>query len=321
MTSFNGNVNLWTHYENEITESLRDIPINKRCSFDAEKRIGSQSTMAQVFRVSINTHSDTAESFSVAVKVLPIINRESFIQIENEITIAKLASDFTASGKSKYFPIVYDFMLCEDTKFYNSSGDIPYYEKSKRFQEYELLFSLAKGDKETIRKIDNLKKKFVDAEITAKKVFPNDNIVFTGKVESFLLFSELANCDLKYYLNNNTLSDGELMYILRETFLAIYDLHTKLGVVHADLHLGNVLVKTERDSPRLLIHDFGKSYFSDFTTEYERKDDITHFIGHFLDAFELKGLSQDIKDYIDKILDIVNDSKEKFIIEKIIKIK
>lgn len=154
-------------------------------------------------------------------------------------------------------------------------------------------------------------------------MFPKENITFSGKVESFILFSELANCDLGYYLGNNILSDEKLKYIIVEVMKAIYDLHTKLGIVHSDLHLGNILVKfddNKGETPRIMIHDFGKSYFSDFTTEYDRKNDITHFVGLFFDKFEGRNLSQNIKDFLDKILDIINESKEKFIIKDIIPI-
>ena len=163
---FNGDVKEWTPYSRdgkEVIIPIKGVSIDQDdthlCNISTNKRIGSESTMAQVFEVEIN-------NYPVAVKVLPITSKESYSQIENEVNLARLASNLVINEESIYFPIVYGGILCPETYFYNNK----YYEKSRRFQEYEYLLSLM-DDEKKISQILGYKKKFVDASIVAKKVF------------------------------------------------------------------------------------------------------------------------------------------------------
>lgn len=300
MDTFNGDIEIWTTYGDlNYLNPVKELKIDDKCTLDVEKRIGSQSTMAQVFKVDV-------DGVGIAAKLLPITNKDSISNNEKEIMIATMASDLVKNKKSKYFPIVYDSILCEETHFYNDKGK-SYYEKSKRFQEYDFLLSLT-TDEDKINKIMSYKKKFVDAEIAAKKVFPNRNIVLTGKVKSHILFSELASCDLKYYLENYSVTDEELLNIVKKVIKGIRDLHMKLKVVHNDLHLGNILITNLNHSIIPLIHDFGKSYFSDFENEYDRKDDLLHFLGKI----------SEYSDICNDLIDYTIDSDEKYISKSLI---
>lgn len=309
---FNGNVKEWTTYSRDgkevvsyRKELIKGMSIDKKCNINTNKRIGSESTMAQVFEVEIN-------NYPIAVKVLPIISKESYSQIENEVNLARLASNLVINEESIYFPIVFGGNLCEETYFY--SGAYAYYEKSRRFQEYEYLLSLT-NDEKKISQILAYKKKFVDASIASRDLSLGP-ISLTGKVKSYLLFSELASYDLKYYLQHNPLT----IELIKDIFKAIYDLHTKLNIVHNDLHLGNILIKGNPDfltpgNPVPLIHDFGKSYISDFSSEYDRKDDLLHLLNKLI---ELDNNPGKIKDYLNSALDIVHSSNRKYIIEEFI---
>jgi serine/threonine protein kinase len=310
---FNGDVKEWTPYSRdgeEMISSRKELIENLNisqddthlCNINTNKRIGSESTMAQVFEVEIN-------NYPVAVKVLPITSKESYSQIENEVNLARLASQFVLEDKSIYFPIVYGGILCPETYFYNGA----YYEKSRRFQEYEYLLSLT-NDEKKISQILSYKKKFVDASVVAKKVFLAKDLLFTGKVKAYLLFSELASYDLKYYLQHNTLT----IELIKDIFKAIYDLHTKLNIVHNDLHLGNILIKGNQGNLVPLIHDFGKSYISDFESEYDRKDDLLHILNKLIELNNNLGIFNPlVKDYLTKGLDIVHNSNRKYVIEEL----
>lgn len=317
---FNGNTKEWTPYSRdgeEVISSRKELSDISLCNIKTNKRIGSESTMAQVFEVEVN-------NYPVAVKVLPITSKESYSQIENEVNLARLASQLVLEAKSKYFPIVFKpaknrkvgnsyAILCPETYFYNGA----YYEKSRRFQEYEYLISLT-NDEKKISQILSYKKKFVDASVVAKTLSLGP-INLTGKVKSYLLFSELASYDLKYYLQHNELT----IELIKDIFKAIYDLHTKLNIVHNDLHLGNILIKGNPDflTPGNLvpqIHDFGKSYISDFNSEYDRKDDLLHLLNKLIEIENIPGIFNPlVKDYLNNALDIVHSSNRKYVIEEL----
>ena len=89
-------------------------------------RIGSGSQNGEVFIGSINNNE-------FAIKVLPIINKNSYIQNKNELNIAELASQLVLENRSIHFPIVYEFDLCENTIFYNDTFTM----KSEKFQKGE----------------------------------------------------------------------------------------------------------------------------------------------------------------------------------------
>ena len=121
---------------------------------------------------------------------------------------------------------------------------------------------------------------FYNSKLTTKsKKYQNNNL------KSYLLISELALCDLKQYLSIKVIDETEWIYIIKECTSAIHDMHSKLGVCHNDLHLGNFLIlKNEKKNQdynyNMLIHDFGKA---DFREVYQELD-IKFFIECLLEV-------------------------------------
>jgi hypothetical protein len=294
MEIFNGDVSIWHKYAGINNEFDARFNIEDKCKLEVKSRIGSESTMAQVFKVE-------TDKIEIAAKILPITNNSSVKNNENEILLAIEASELVKVRKSKYFLRVYGFAFCKETYFYEDK----YYEKSRRFQEYEYLLTLT-NDSNIIEKIKDYKKRFIDADITAKKIFPDLDIKFSGKVQSHILFSELAYCDLKYYIETYEPSVKDIKIIVKNIFKAIRDMHMKLHIVHNDLHLGNILIKS-LDNPIPLIHDFGKSYKSEFISEYDRKDDLLHFLNKLT-----------MYNFVDELIEFVIDCEDKYIVKSLL---
>jgi hypothetical protein len=89
-------------------------------------RIGSESQNGEVYMT-----KSRQETF--AIKVLPLINKNSFDKNINEITITELASQAVLESRTIHFPIMYGFDLCENTIFYNDT----FTRKSMRYQNGE----------------------------------------------------------------------------------------------------------------------------------------------------------------------------------------
>ena len=289
---FDGRNKKWTpdsgvdhiHNENIIFDATSEDIVN-------EKRIGSKSTMAEVYLVSIR-------EFKVACKILPIDSDESLERNIREISFAKEASE-----EGIYFPKVYDFIFCEDTYFY----DTGFYNKSKRYQQYTYLLEMNPEEMKPL--ILNYKKRFIDAEVASRLLM--NEFRLPHKIFSNLLFSQVAEYDLDYYLFHKVLTTQELQNLLSNIFKAIETMHTKLHLVHNDLHLGNILIIN--DHP--LIHDFGKSYKSTFESVKDRQKDIFYFLAQLYDKVELPN---QIKTLLDEVSNIVMDSEAKYPINEVV---
>lgn len=167
MRYFNGRVK-WNEnfiYEETILDRFRlykritnYIDDNDICniSIDINQRIGSDSKNGEVYMGKI-VYSN------FAIKVLPIINDNSFEKNRNEIAIAELASQMVLENRTIHFPIVYGYDLCENTIFYNEK----FTNKSKRYQNNEtkshiLIMELGCCDLKQYLKNNNISKKEKD---------------------------------------------------------------------------------------------------------------------------------------------------------------
>jgi serine/threonine protein kinase len=311
MDKFDGRVNIWTPDSQCVVNDRFDlykklINFDTYCKINIEKRIGSESTMAQVFKVEAN-------NFYVAVKVLPIINEKSHPNNLKEILFAKMASDLVIARESIYFPLVYSYSSCKETYFYgNDTSDInKFYSKSKTFQQYDFLLK-STNDSSIRNEIIRLKRKLLSNEYIKEKLLPK--VQLPEFISSDILLSEIASCDLDYYLETNNLNYEEYRELLKNIFLGIKDLHTKLKIVHNDLHLGNILI-LDLNTVIPLIHDFGKSRESNFEDVYDRQHDIFYFLSRLEHKFSLP---KEIEKHLDAVTDIVNSSNSKYPIIQVV---
>ena len=320
MEKFDGRVDNWTYDSQciigdriKLYEKL--INYDSFCKINIEKRIGTESTMAQVFKIT----PEGMDDIFIAAKILPITTEKSHSNNLKEILFAKRASNLVATKESVYFPLVYNYSSCKETYFYGvGSSDInKFYDRSKSFQQYKFLLESTNNDK--IRnEIIRLKKKFLSTESIKEKLLPN--IQLPEHISSDILFSEIASCDLFYflYINNNDMNIEEYYQLLKHIFLAIKDLHVKLNIVHNDLHLGNILIldsSVAKNKIIPLIHDFGKSRESNFENLYDRQHDIFYFLGQLENKFTLP---KEIHHHLDIVTDIVNNSKHKYPIIEVV---
>ena len=303
---FDGRNKKWSRESNikYVNKECGDIQIDDWCKVNIEKRIGSVSTMAEVYLVD-------HKNVKMACKILPIDSDESIDRNAKEIILAEEAS----KCKSIYFPKVYGAIFCLDTYFYDGKCEfkhnikVPeFYNKSKRYQQYAYLLDIASDEQKSA--ILKYKKSYVDAEIARKKVLPD--IELPDTVASYLLFSELAEYDMDYYLEHSNLSDKELVILLFDIFKAIKDMHMKLKIVHSDLHLGNILIMNKKP----LIHDFGKSYKSNFEDSNDKEKDIFYFLAQLYDKITI---SDQIKSLLEEVSEIVLNSQSKYPISEVVK--
>lgn len=262
-------------------------------------RIGSSSSAGEVYKVILDGEN-------VAAKVLPILNDKDFDINQNEIKIAKMASELVKKGISPYFPIVYGSAFCKNTK----------YSKDSKFKKESDLYHLRKHLRTQIE--DRMKqKRFMIStrqldkkkDIINKSNLDNPNLDYT--VTSNVLISELAWGDVGSFVGEykDKISDFNWAVIISYVLEGIRDMQKYLNVVHEDLHQGNVLMMLFEDSKNLyficLIHDFGKSIIvKDWTKEYRTSDAIKFFESMKLIA------SPKIKEYITKSEDILDNHKD-----------
>lgn len=94
-----------------------------------EERIGSESTVGEVYKWN-----------SIAVKVMPILNKDSRKNNKKEIHIANEVSELVIKGISSYFPIVYGSTSCTNTLFYNHSNS-EFVRQSMIYQKQDIVES------------------------------------------------------------------------------------------------------------------------------------------------------------------------------------
>jgi hypothetical protein len=286
-------------------------------NFEIISRIGSPSTAGEVYKIEF-------EDLQFAAKVLPILNDVSFESNKNEIDIALRASELILQNESIYFPIVYHTDFCLETHFYKFNG---FQERSLRYQQFQSLYN-STNNQEIKNKITYYRKRFLYPEKV--KELLNLDIEISNKVTSNLLISELACCDLNWFLSNtlycrssDTLSNisccrsDVLLNLLNKIFLAIQDMQFKLKILHGDLHLGNILIIKSDNEYIPLIHDFGRSrYLNVNNLSFEREHDIFYFMAKFeekiQDVINDEKILHFVSSLLEEIVDIFNKSDKDY---------
>jgi serine/threonine protein kinase len=95
---------------------------------------------------------------------------------------------------------------------------------------------------------------------------PNIVYIYDAFEESFLFYIVLERCDTSLRaMMGAPFSDGLFMEVSRQLLMSIQYLHDK-GLVHSDLHAGNVLVSNVQSTPVVKLTDFGVAHQLDGTT-------------------------------------------------------
>jgi len=309
----------------EIYQQIQSSDYEK-CDIDIDKRIGMESTMAEVYKVSINKD----KNLFMAAKILPITSNESYNNNKREFEFAIEASNLVLRGESPYFLLVYDIAFCKETHFHGvKNTSIKFHEKSLRYQQFQQLLDFVKDEKIKL-KIVECKQKFMNPDYVTD-LLKLQNVKLSNKIASHILFSELASFDLGYYLDHHILKKKDLYHLLKHIFLAIQDMQLKMNLVHLDLHLGNIVLIKNDGKYLPLIHDFGKSRKIDFSKSekidllrnYDLQHDLFYFIGKFgeriREVYEdsLTEISSILK-YLDDIADVYYESKKEYPIVSVV---
>lgn len=263
---------------------------DKKIPFDCNlinviKRIGSSSISAEVYLLN-------SGNFNFVGKILPITNEKSVSENENEIKIATKASELILNGESEYFPIVYGSSMCPDTKWDKKSK---FYEDSSNYFLKQHLSDKLEVQLPTLKKqlTSNLKK---DELIEVYNKITN---LEKYKIHSHVLLSELAWGDLGQFLSLGKITEKIWDEIVEQILLGINDMQEKIGIVHNDLHEGNVLIYFMMEDDDLylncLIHDFGKSSFVSNWDKQARTADVEKILGILQDKSKFPSICNRIK--------------------------
>lgn len=243
----------------------------KLCDITPEERIGSESTMGEVYKWR-----------EIAVKIMPIINNKSLQNNIYESNLALEASNLVIEGKSRYFPLVYNWVLCESTLFYNhqnskfSNKSIDY-QKTKELQSNLLFSELA----------------YSDLKNYALKL---EYIILEEEIDEVILqvFKGVRDLQLHHNIIHNDLHLGNILLLYNPK---VYGIH-------------------------VLIHDFGRSLKVKVLGNNQRKKDIITFIIAIRELRRephLKKVIDFISESLDNVLEIIEESTSNFPILDVIR--
>ena len=114
-----------------------------------------------------------------------------------------------------------------------------------------------------------------DREIGLLQVLPEHHafqelLDFEPFLQRWVVLPYISGCDLGYMKNNIQYPPAFVLHMMIELIEAMNELH-QCGIVHEDLHEGNVLLDAEhlayKDYPRVKIIDFGKANWVDDNAE------------------------------------------------------
>lgn len=230
-------------------------------------RIGSPSQFAKIYKIYMNS-SGTKSICAVKVALFVDNNRELFRK-EHDIA-TKL---FAAFPKS--FLRVFKYTEVENIVFSDMNTML---EAKKNVYEQSAAW------KNTLSQLKNRPDKTL--WLNAKRTGPETPRYISTRVPGGLLYSQLGVGDLKQCIQSNAFPEEMLMQFKENVIEAIQKMHSQ-GVVHNDLHLGNVLVVWIDNGLQAVIHDFDKSDYS--IDEDKRKNDMKTFLSHFEEEMEFRG--------------------------------
>ena len=254
-------------------QSIEDARISfMRCDFIAQNflpqqqtifktRIGSPSQFANVYKVNANVN--TKSCICAAKAVLFVNDNKRILQKEYKI----------ANTLFSFFP--YSFLRVFK---YSESDHFEWNEKEVLMKARKTYYETSVLWQNTLKA---LKKSSRHEWVMKKRHGPPLESYKNINVPGGMIFSQLGVGDLKQCIESNQYSPKQIQQFKLNVLDAIEKMHS-LGIVHNDLHLGNVLIVWLGKGLKAVIHDFDKSEYS--SDEDKRQKDKNTFLSHFEDS-------------------------------------
>lgn len=252
------------HPQNPINSIPDDFNVCDDFSFRIMSRIGSASMNGRVYEVEQNS-----TGLRIALKFMSKENRHECI----------LASRL-GSSMPRFFPRVVSWAICPNVIVPNDDSFIEYVERE--FMKSYVIENMIGTPLEIKRMRINLRGIYSNGpslfrEFKAMGVPHNilqDLQDYRG-ISMMVMASELMSGDL-LSLIQETPEDKEIPRLIGEVFAGMRAL-VRHKVVHEDLHLGNILLRSDENGKKSsVIHDFGESTID--RSPYEHIRDIVKFL-------------------------------------------
>lgn len=208
----------YDRFQIKIPGELKFCPMMQRASLNSYSRIGSDSNEGEVYKVKILGKL-------AALKLMPILSDKDNSKNENEIDIAKKASELVMNGQSQYFPILHGSGKCMNASFFHNGRLGPL------ARNYAGISSLIVEKPEMRNNIRRLARNHNFDQILQELNIPKYN----PNITAYFMLSELADEDLLNWTKREH-SAYEWSTMLLTILDAIDDLHNLLSVSHSDLH-------------------------------------------------------------------------------------
>jgi len=283
-------------------------------------RIGTPSVYGLVYELSFTDDP----SITGIMKVLLYTNSQSYLDVDNEISISEAASQLVLDSICPYFPIIYGKAFCPDLHFpipYKKGMDKYSTEDALRLFDAASIYATKRNlvqefliqnydsddmnehlaDQLLISEYKDLIPLQLGAYIQLKQ--PDTAPIFMPVVPmligSIMVMEREWGDLMQYIFSVENFDFNDFITILYEVFIAIRVLQTNLKRIHGDLHVGNILIRlvdhpngksSDSMRPMPLITDFGIS--QPFTHRNVQFNDVRMFLSTFsnflLDNFTFK---------------------------------
>jgi hypothetical protein len=280
-------------------------------------RLGDERTSSNVFRVGFRDY----EGY-VVIKILPDTDLEGE-EGRKEAEIAKRASDAVETGETPYFPLVFGHGTCDNVVMPLPSPlargkALDLYKKARDWSRSRIMiekwvppsaqpeaFEWAKG-KESVDVLKEIRKgERWELGFTFKRGgqtrWEAKAPVGVPPIRGQLILMEIAWGDMSMYLRRpERVEKEEQRTLVLHCLYAIRDLQRKLGVVHRDLVLENILIQKIEEGPIPLITDFGEAV--EFTGRGGREERLFDVVTFFR---ALRGKTTNLVGRIDAMLGLI----------------
>ena len=100
---------------------------------------------------------------------------------------------------------------------------------------------------------------------------------FTECKEAFWMIMESIQLDVKQFVTKFDFKFQHIVTIIHQVIEAIYELNSKFGILHNDLHVGNVMMNVEENNKiKVKLIDFGSA--CKFNSKFDAYSDLCTFL-------------------------------------------